>query len=70
MSDFSLPELLRPREVAELLGTSEQTLANWRSSQRYDLPFVKAGGVVRYTVEDVHRFLTSRRSDAPKCSEG
>jgi excisionase family DNA binding protein len=62
MSQFSLPTLLRPREVAELLGTSEQTLANWRSTQRYDLPFVKAGGVVRYDAADVARFIESHRS--------
>lgn len=66
MSLSILPDLLTPRDLAKVLCTSEQTLANWRSTGRYDLPFVKAGGVVRYDAKDVARFIESRRSDSAK----
>lgn len=56
-----LPDLLSPRDVADRLGVSEQTLANWRSVHRYDLPFIKVGGAVRYDSRDVAAFIESRR---------
>lgn len=61
MSNFSFPELLTPNEVAEQLGISTQTLANWRCGQRYDLPYVKAGGRVKYDAKDVVEFIDRNR---------
>lgn len=52
--------LLTPEQVAELLGVTPHTLAVWRSTGRYDLPFVKTGRLVRYRPEDVQTFITSR----------
>lgn len=63
-----LPDLLSPRDVADRLGVSEQTLANWRSVHRYDLPFIKVGATVRYDSRDIAAFIESRRvsyNDAP-----
>lgn len=37
-----------PRVVAEALGVSTQTLANWRCTRRNPLPYVKIGRMVRY----------------------
>ena len=52
--------LLTPEEVADLLSITPHTLAVWRSTGRYNLPFVKAGRLVRYLTEDVMKFITSR----------
>lgn len=55
-----IPKLLTPDEVADLLSVTTHTLAVWRSEQRYPLPFIKAGRLVRYRVDDVRAFIESR----------
>lgn len=52
--------LLTPREVATHLNVKEATLAVWRSSGRYVLPFIKVGSRVMYRLSDVESFLISR----------
>ena len=49
--------LLTPAQVAEILGVAVNTLAIWRSTQRYNLPWVKCGRLVRYKEEDVMAFI-------------
>ena len=57
--------LLTPKQTSELLGgTALSTLAVWRSSRRYDLPYVKVGRSVRYREEDVLSFI-ARRTQHP-----
>lgn len=53
-------QLLTPREVSELLGVSEQTLAIWRSNRRYSLKYVKVGRYVRYRYADIVDFIHER----------
>jgi excisionase family DNA binding protein len=53
-------ELLDEAAAAELLGIRPQTLAVWRSTGRYELPFVKVGRCVRYKRTDLAEFLRSR----------
>ncbi len=52
--------LLTPAEVAKILGVRPTTLANWRSTGRYDLPYVKLGSVVAYRPEDVRAWVAKR----------
>ncbi len=52
-----LPKLLRPEEVAELLGVDLHTLAVWRCEGRYNLPYVKVGRLVRYPEDSVKNFV-------------
>ena len=52
--------LLLPESAAEILGIKEETLAVWRSTGRYNLPFVKVGRWVRYREEDVLAFIEAR----------
>lgn len=52
-------KLLKPEQVAEILGVSKQTLAVWRSTKRYPLPYTKSGRLIRYRHEDVMRFIES-----------
>ena len=53
--------LLTPRDVADLLGVTIQTLAVWRCEGRYALPYVKAGRLVRYRRADVDAFIAAQR---------
>ena len=49
--------LLSPLETAAYLNVSKQTLAMWRSTGRYRLPFVKVGRMVRYRKSDLDALL-------------
>ena len=53
-------KLLTPDEVANNLGVTTHTLAVWRSTGRYNLPYVKSGRLVRYREDDVQAFIESR----------
>jgi hypothetical protein len=59
--DRILPRLLNEAEAAEAIGVTPSTLAIWRSSKRYSLPYIKCGRLVRYREEDIADFLESRR---------
>jgi predicted site-specific integrase-resolvase len=52
--------LLDGRHTASILGVSEGTLSVWRSTGRYDLPYVKCGRCVRYRMEDIQAFIERR----------
>lgn len=56
MTLFPKPHLLTPQEVANRLGVSTTTLATWRCTKRYPLPYVKVGRLVRYRQADVDAF--------------
>jgi hypothetical protein len=58
---MNVTRLLNPRETAELLGRTEGTLAVWRCTRRYDLPFLKIGARVMYHPDDVMAFIAARR---------
>lgn len=61
MSHFqSVTKLLTPQQVAEQLGVTTHTLAVWRCTKRYPLPYVKSGRLVRYRPADVVAFIESR----------
>jgi excisionase family DNA binding protein len=58
--------LLKPAEVAELLGVTTGTLAQWRSKRPLEepLPFVKVGHAIRYRESDVDLWLEARTQRA------
>lgn len=56
MSALSLPRLLTPAETAAALRVSVGTLACWRCTKRYPLPFLKLGHAIRYREADVLAF--------------
>ncbi len=56
----SIHNLIQPEQAAEVLGISPGTLQVWRSTGRYNLPYVKVGGRVMYRPEDVQAFIESR----------
>ncbi len=61
VSEHAVPHrLLTPQHAALLLGIAPDTLAVWRSTGRYDLPFVKVGRKVMYHREDIQSFIEQR----------
>jgi len=49
--------LLTRVEAAEYLGVTAQTLAVWACTQRYSLPFIKIGRLVKYRLDDLNQFI-------------
>lgn len=49
--------MLKQREVAEMLGVTNETLIRWRSLGQAP-PFCKLpSGLIRYRIEDVEKWL-------------
>jgi excisionase family DNA binding protein len=53
-------DLLPPPKAAEYVGVQEQTLAIWRGTGRYNLPFIKVGRLIRYRRSDLDKWLADR----------
>lgn len=60
MTTKPLEKLLPPNEAAAYLGNQPQTLAVWRSSGRYGLPFVRVGRAIRYRESDLKSWIEQR----------
>lgn len=60
MNGSSFFDLVDERQAATLLGVSPGTLAVWRSTGRYSIPFVKIGRNVRYRKGDLDAWIESR----------
>jgi len=62
--DPEYDELLDLPAAAKFLGgttpLSVGTLAVWRSTKKYDLPYVKIGRYVRYRKSDLRKFAQER----------
>jgi len=63
-------DLLTQEQAAAILGISPGTLENWRTTRRYDLPYVKIGNRVRYRRADLFTFIRSRIVDPSHREEG
>lgn len=53
-------DLLDERAAAVMLDLSPYTLSVWRSTGRYNLPFLKIGRNVRYRRADLQTWLEAR----------
>jgi excisionase family DNA binding protein len=51
-----VPQLLTPKEAAEMLGVSTRTLAQWRKAGRH-LSWIHLGGQVRYRLSTIQEFM-------------
>ncbi len=54
------PERYTPKQTAKILGVSEDTLAVWRCTKRYPLPYIKMGRKVFYCANDLVEFIKLR----------
>lgn len=66
IEDLLNKKLWTELETAAYLNLKPETLATWRCTARYPLPFVRLGRAIRYRPVDVERFLAERtvRTDA------
>ncbi len=53
-------DLVDDKAAAEYIGVSAGTLSVWRSTGRYNLPFVKVGRLVRYDKAVLDAWLDAR----------
>ena len=56
----STDPLFTPIETANYIGVTEKTLAVWRCTGRYNIPFIKVGRLVKYRKSALDTFLVSR----------
>ncbi len=56
----SVDPLFTPTQTAEYIGVTERTLAVWRCTGRYCIPFVKVGRLVKYRKSALDNFLDHR----------
>ena len=54
--------LMTPRDAAVYIGVKINTLAVWRMTNKYGLPFVKLGKVVRYRKADLDEWINKNVS--------
>lgn len=59
--DFSNDDFIEPSEAAKILHVKAATLAVWRSTKRYNLPYYKSGRWVLYRRSECHKFLQDNR---------
>tara|TARA_Y100001960_G_C14265218_1_gene629476 strand:+ start:439 stop:654 length:216 start_codon:yes stop_codon:yes gene_type:complete len=60
MNDIKLNRLLKPADVAEILGVTKETLNVWRCTKRYPLKYIKIGRNVLYKLEDIQAYIESQ----------
>lgn len=60
MNKLIFPDRISPAELANQIGVSVGTLAVWRCTGRYEIPYIKIGSKVYYRGSDVQKFLESR----------
>jgi predicted DNA-binding transcriptional regulator AlpA len=54
-------QMVRPAELAKLLGVSRTSLWAWRKAKTFPAP-VRLGSCVAWKLEDVSRFLDERKA--------
>lgn len=59
----SPPVHIDEKQAADALGVKPTTLAVWRSTGRYNLPFLKVGRLVKYRLSDLAEFLARRTAN-------
>ncbi len=61
MRNHNKPKRLETAAAAEYLQLAPSTLVTWRCTRRYPLPFMKLGSRVFYDIEDLDKFIESRK---------
>jgi predicted site-specific integrase-resolvase len=61
MHSAKKPELLRNAPAADFIGVTPKTLEEWRRLGRYQIPYIRVGGLIKYDVDDLLAWLASRK---------
>lgn len=56
-------KLLNTSEASQYLGVTRDTLAVWRTTRRYELPYIKVGRLVKYRLSDLDNWLNQRTKE-------
>jgi hypothetical protein len=59
----TFPDTMSPDAAAAYLGVAPSTLAMWRCTKRYPLPYIKVGRLVQYRKNHLDAFLANRTVD-------
>ena len=59
-NEHTFPQRYTPKQAAQILGVSEETLAVWRCTKRYPLSYIKMGRKVFYRANDLIDFINQR----------
>lgn len=62
-ANLPFPDTMSPSAAAAYLGIKVTTLAMWRSTKRYPLPYIKVGRLVQYRKTHLDAFLANRTVD-------
>ncbi|BAS67780.1 helix-turn-helix domain-containing protein [Bathymodiolus septemdierum thioautotrophic gill symbiont] len=54
------PKLLTSKQAADYICVAPDTLAVWRCTGRYNIPYIKIGSKVRYREQNLDEFLDER----------
>ena len=65
---MTLEKLYKPKEAADLMGVSKQTLAFWRHKKK-GLPYAKIGGSIRYFESDINEFIQKNKPTEGELNE-
>ncbi len=57
------PVSVDDKQAADVLDLKPTTLAVWRSTGRYNLPYLKVGRLVKYRLSDLAEFLARRTAN-------
>ena len=57
-------DLFCTEDAAAYIGAASHTLEVWRCSKRYNIPYIKVGGRVRYRRSDLDIWWKSRTVEA------
>ena len=52
-----LGTLMSRKDLAKFLSVGRETLAIWKSTERYNLKFIKIGNHIFYRLTDINRFI-------------
>jgi hypothetical protein len=63
---LAFPDTMPSDAAAAYLGVKTATLAIWRSTKRYPLPYIKVGRLVQYRKAHLDAFLNSRTVTMPE----
>ena len=56
-------QLLNTSETSQYLGVKRDTLAVWRTTRRYELPYIKVGRLVKYRLTDLDEWLKKQTKE-------